>query len=253
MQLKDKVAVVTGARGGMGRAIVERFLDEAATVYSLDLSELGSVREHADDGSRFLRVDVTSEADVQSAFRAVREDSGRLDVLVNAAAIKLDGTAAETTLDQWNRTFAVNVTGTFLMSKHALPLLHVGAERSGSVSLINIGSYDGYIADPGLAAYCASKGAVLALTRAMACDHGPDGIRVNAICPGYIDTPMLRSHLDPTSPKAEAEVAQWQEAVRGIHPTRQYGTPEDVASLTTWLASDEARMPPGSSGCSTAD
>jgi meso-butanediol dehydrogenase/(S,S)-butanediol dehydrogenase/diacetyl reductase len=114
------------------------------------------------------------------------------------------------------------------------------------VSVINFGSYDGFIADPGLAAYCASKGAVHALTRAMACDHGPEGIRVNAVCPGYIDTPMLQSFFDGAGSGGEGRtVAELEEAVRGIHPMRRYGTPDDVANLVAWLASDEARYASG--------
>jgi NAD(P)-dependent dehydrogenase (short-subunit alcohol dehydrogenase family) len=143
-------------------------------------------------------VDVASEADVAAALAQVDKDVGRLDVLVNAAGVKLERTIAETTLEEWNRVFAVNVTGTFLTSKHALPLLVAAARATGDASVVNIGSYDGFIADPGLAAYCASKGAVHALSRAMACDHGPDGVRVNAVCPGYIETPMLLGGRDGT-------------------------------------------------------
>jgi NAD(P)-dependent dehydrogenase (short-subunit alcohol dehydrogenase family) len=246
MRLEGKVAVVTGGRGGMGRAIVHRFLAEGATVYTADLSEGGSVAEPADDGGRFLRLDVSSEAEAVAAFETVRDEAGRLDVLVNAAGIKLEKTIADTTVEEWNRSFAVNVTGTFLASKHALPLLRAAAQASGDASVVNIGSYDGFIADPGLAAYCATKGAVHALTRAMACDHGPHGIRVNAVCPGYIETPMLMGFLrDQESPGSGRDLTAWQQAARDIHPVRRYGTPEDVANLVTWLASDEARYASG--------
>ena len=155
-------------------------------------------------------------------------------------------TVAETTLEEWNRIFGVNVTGTFLISKYALPLLLAAARTKGDASIVNIGSYDGYIADPGLAAYCATKGAVHALTRAMACDHGPEGVRANVICPGYIDTPMLRSFVeDDETDTRGRDVLKWQDAVRAIHPTRRYGAPSDIANLVTWLASDEARYASG--------
>jgi meso-butanediol dehydrogenase/(S,S)-butanediol dehydrogenase/diacetyl reductase len=167
---------------------------------------------------------------------AVAQRFGKLDVLVNAAGIEIEKTIEETTLADWNRIFAVNVTGTFLVSKYALPLLR----RSEGGSIINFGSYDGFIADPGLAAYCATKGAVHALTRAMACDHGPEGIRVNAICPGYVDTPMLRSFC-----RDHGDIKSLEDSVRAIHPTRRYGTPEDIANLVNWLASDEARYASG--------
>ena len=167
-------------------------------------------------------------------------------MLVNAAGIELEKTIEDTSLEEWNRSFAVNVTGTFLTSKHALPLLRTAASEAGTSSVVNFGSYDGFIADPGLAAYCATKGAVHALTRAMACDHGPDGIRVNAVCPGYVDTPMLQSFFDGAgSGGGGRSIVELQDAVRDLHPIRRYGTPADVASLVTWLASDEARYASG--------
>ncbi len=167
---------------------------------------------------------------------------GKLDILVNAAGIEIENTIEDTTLEAWNRIFAINVTGTFLTSKHALPLLR----KSGAASVINFGSYDGFIADPGLAAYCATKGAVHALTRAMACDHGPEGIRVNAICPGYVDTPMLQSFFEGEgSGGGSGTIETLQQAVRDVHPTQTYGKPEDVANLALWLASDEARYASG--------
>lgn len=240
MKLDGKIALVTGGRGGIGRAICARFLAEGALVYSADLSPEGSLS--GGDESQFLKLDVTSEDDAQAAMAAVEEAHGRLDVLVNAAGIEIEETIENTTLDQWNRIFAINVTGTFLTSKHALPLLR----KSDGASIINFGSYDGFIADPGLAAYCASKGAVHALTRAMACDHGPEGIRVNAICPGYIDTPMLQSFFEGDgSGGAGGTIETLQQAVRDVHPMRRYGTPEDIANLVNWLASDEARYASG--------
>ena len=112
--------------------------------------------------------------------------------------------------------------------------------------MINFGSYDGFIADPGLAAYCATKGAVHALTRAMACDHGPEGIRVNAICPGYVDTPMLQSFFEGDGSGGDGgTIDSLQQAVRDVHPMRTFGKPEDMANLVNWLASDEARYAAG--------
>jgi NAD(P)-dependent dehydrogenase (short-subunit alcohol dehydrogenase family) len=244
--LEGKTALVTGGRGGIGRAVVARFRDEGAVVYAADLTADGSLAAPVDDGSRSVRMDVTSEAAVVAAMARVGAEAGRLDVLVNAAGIEIEKTIEETTLEEWNRCFAVNATGTFLTSKHALPLLRAAAAEGGAASVINFGSYDGLIADPGLAAYCATKGAVHALTRAMACDHGPEGIRVNAICPGYIDTPMLQSFFDGAgSGGGGRSVEQLQAAIRQIHPIRRYGTPEDIANLAHWLASDEARYASG--------
>ncbi|MBV8743365.1 MAG: SDR family oxidoreductase [Sinobacteraceae bacterium] len=233
--LEGKIALVTGGRGGIGSAICERFSNEGAQVCAGDLSEAGSLSATSHQG-HFVRLDVTSETEVQAVLAAIEVKFGRLDVLVNAAGIELEKTIEETTLAQWNRIFAVNVTGTFLVCKYALPLLR----RGGGGSIINFGSYDGFIADPGLAAYCATKGAVHALTRAMACDHGPQGIRVNAICPGYVDTPMLRSFF-----RDHGDIGSLGEKIRAIHPTRTYGTPADVANLANWLASNEARYASG--------
>ncbi|WP_171122703.1 MULTISPECIES: SDR family NAD(P)-dependent oxidoreductase [unclassified Ruegeria] len=245
MMLKGKTALVTGGRGGIGRAIVARFLREGARVYAADLTPEGSLATHDDDGSIFVKLDVTQEADAVAAMAQVGREAGQLDVLVNAAGIEIEKTIEQTTLEEWNLSFAVNVTGTFLTAKHALPLLREAAQGT-TASIINFGSYDGFIADPGLAAYCASKGAVHALTKAMACDHGPEGIRVNAICPGYVDTPMLQSFFaGEGSGGGGQSIDQLQQAVRDVHPMRTYGTPEDIANLVNWLASNEARYASG--------
>lgn len=245
-KLQGLVALVTGGRGGIGGAICERFIAEGATVFAGDLSKQGSLEGAADDGARYLPLDVTSEDSVIAAAQAIDAACGRLDVLVNAAGIEIESTIEHTTLAAWNRIFAINVTGTFLTSKHCLPMLRKAVTPEHSASIINFGSYDGFIADPGLAAYCATKGAVHALTRAMACDHGPEGIRVNAICPGYVDTPMLRSFFGGDGSGGGGRTLDTlMDAVKGVHPMRTCGTPRDIANLVNWLASDEARYASG--------
>ena len=233
--LAGRVALVTGGRGGAGRAVCQRFVDEGAHVYAADLNDEGTIGSAAAAGE-FLRFDVTSEDEVAAGIAAIEAAQGRLDIVVNAAGIEIEKTVEETSLEDWNHIFAINVTGTFLTSKYALPMLRASAHAS----IINFGSYDGYIADPKLAAYCATKGAVHMITKAMAVDHGPEGIRVNAICPGYIDTPMLEQFypdgIDPADARAEAE---------RVHPLRTIGTPTDMANLVNWLASDEARYATG--------
>ena len=248
--LAGRVAVVTGGRGGIGTAVCGRFAAEGATVYATGLSEpaagagagpgagAGGDADAAPGVVVFHRHDVTSEESTVALMARVERAHGRLDVLVNAAGIEIEKTVEHTSLEEWNRIFAVNVTGTFLTSKHALALMR----RAGGGSIINFGSYDGFIADPNLAAYCATKGAVHALTRAMACDHGPDNIRVNAICPGYVDTPMLKSFFDA---KGDAEAPSMRDEARRVHPLGRYGTPEDMANLVNWLAGDEARYATG--------
>lgn len=246
MMLEHKVAVVTGGCGGIGRAVCARLIKEGASVYAADLTQSGSFDAESDTSAIYVSLDVTSEKSVKSLMNEVDRKEGRLDILVNAAGIEIEKTIEDTTLDEWNQSFAVNVTGTFLTSKYALPLMRKATSAGSSASIINFGSYDGFIADPGLAAYCASKGAVHALTKAMACDHGPQGIRVNAICPGYIDTPMLQSFFDGDGSGGEGgDIESLQQAVRDVHPLRTYGTPDDVANLVNWLASDEARYASG--------
>jgi meso-butanediol dehydrogenase/(S,S)-butanediol dehydrogenase/diacetyl reductase len=230
--LERKTAFVTGGTGGIGSAICERFAREGAQVIAADLSQQGELPDQVE----FAAYDVTDETICQNTFATLAERWDKLDILVNAAGIEIEKTIEDTTLEEWNRIFAINVTGMFLTSKYALPLLR----KSDGASVINFGSYDGYIADPGLAAYCATKGAVHALTRAMACDHGPEGIRVNAICPGYVDTPMLQSFFGESG-----DIESLKKAVRNVHPIRAYGTPEDIANLVNWLASDEARYASG--------
>lgn len=228
--LSGRIAAVTGGTGGIGKAICQRFLREGATVYALDRTFMDM------DGINVLEMDVTNPQQVETAFAKIADQSEKLDILVNAAGIEIEKTIEDTSLEEWNHIFAINVTGTFLASKSGLPLMR----KAGSGSIINFGSYDGFIADPGLAAYCATKGAVHALTRAMACDYGPEGIRVNAICPGYIDTPMLQSFFQDNG-----DINTLEKAIRDVHPMRRYGTPDDVAGLVNWLAGDEARYASG--------
>lgn len=231
--LTGRVAVVTGGCGGIGSAICARFAREGASVYATGLStDAGALPA----GVIYHRHDVTSEDSTVGLMGRIGEEQGHLHILVNAAGIEIEKTIEQTSLEEWNRIFAINVTGTFLTSRHALPLMR----QAGGGSIINFGSYDGFIADPSLAAYCATKGAIHALTRAMACDHGPEDIRVNAICPGYIDTPMLESFF-----AAKPNREKTEEEARRVHPVRRIGTPEDVAGLATWLAGDEARYASG--------
>ncbi len=230
--LQGKTALVTGGAGGIGRAICRRFALEGAVVVALDVLDATG---HP-GGVEGMQCDIACEHQVTGVANALSKRWPKLDILVNAAGIEIEKTIEETSLEEWNRIFSINVTGMFLVSKYMLPLLR----QSHGASIINFGSYDGYIADPGLAAYCATKGAVHALTRAMACDHGPEGIRVNAVCPGYVDTPMLQSFFG-----GSGDIESLQQAVRDVHPMKTYGRPDDIANLVNWLASDEARYASG--------
>lgn len=218
-RIEGKVALVTGGTGGIGSAVADRFRREGAkTVYAADLTG-----DHV--------MDVTDPESVTAMFQRVQDEEGRLDVLVNCAGIEIEETIEHTSEEQWARMIAINLTGTFRTCKAALPLMRA----AGGGSIVNFGSYDGFMADPELAAYCASKGGVHALTKAIAVDHGPEGIRCNAVCPGYIETPMLQSFFG-----AAGDIESLKDEVRRVHPVRRWGQPEDVANLVLWLASDEA-------------
>jgi NAD(P)-dependent dehydrogenase (short-subunit alcohol dehydrogenase family) len=222
---------VTGGSRGIGRAIVDRFARDGATV--VDASRSPAV----DSRDRVVPI-VTDVAEPDGVRRLVDETTRRLggiDVLVNNAALELEGTIEETDPEEWDRLMRVNLRGPYLCAKYALPALR---ERRGVI--INIASVDGYWAEPGLAAYCASKGGLIALTRAIAVDHGRDGVRCTAICPSYVRTDMLEQFFDaqPEPDRARAEAA-------ALHAVDRISDPDEVASLAAWLASDEATFASG--------
>jgi len=232
-RLDGKTALITGAAGGIGSATANLLAMEGAQVMA---SGLAGPHESYADGVTFRALDVTLSDQVQSVMNDIDRSHGRLDILVNAAGIEIEKTIEDTSEEEWDRLIDINLKGTFLLCKYALPLLR----KSAGGSIINFGSYDGFIADPKLAAYCASKGGVHALTRAIACDHGSEGIRCNAVCPGFIDTPMMQSFLGEagTTEAVAGEIAR-------VTPIGRVGKPQDVANMVLWLASDEAQFATG--------
>ena len=175
--------------------------------------------------------DISQAADVQRIVTGTIAQFGRLDILVNNAGVQLQRSIEETSEADWDRVMAVNVKGMFLCIRSVLDPMR----RNGRGSIINIGSYDGFVADPNFVAYCASKGAVHALTRAVAVDTGKDGIRCNVICPGWIETEMLQDYYDHLPDPAAARAG-----IAALHPVGRTGQPADVANLAVWLASDES-------------
>ncbi|HJT01204.1 MAG TPA: glucose 1-dehydrogenase [Terriglobales bacterium] len=240
-RVQGKVALITGAASGIGRASALLFAKEGAAVAIVDVNEKAGkavAREIGEKGGQvfFAQADVTCTADCQHAVRAVAEKYGSLHILFNNAGIIRRASVLNLSEEEWDRVMEVNLKSVFLMSKFAIPIL----EKSGGGSIINTASGWGLTAGPKAAAYCASKGAVVLLTKAMAIDHGPQNIRVNCICPGDTDTPMLRSEAQQLG----AETGRFlQEAAQ--RPLQRVGTPEEIAQAALYLASDAASFVTG--------
>jgi meso-butanediol dehydrogenase/(S,S)-butanediol dehydrogenase/diacetyl reductase len=229
-RLDGKVAIVTGGSRGIGRGIVERFLEEGASV----IATARRAPEKALAATArlvFIAADVSRAEDAAAMVRAAVGRFGGLDILVNNAGIQLQKSLEETTEADWDEVMAVNAKSVFLCSRAAAPALR----RRGGGAIVNIGSYDGFLADPNFSAYCASKGAVQALTRAIAIDLGKDKIRCNTIAPGWIETEMVEDYIAHLSDPAAARAK-----IESIHPIGRTGRPVDIANLALWLASDEA-------------
>jgi 3-oxoacyl-[acyl-carrier protein] reductase len=224
-RLEGKIAIVTGAASGIGRAIADLFAAEGAHVIGVDLNEAGG-------RAQSLIVDIAQPAEVAGMVEQVVKEHGQIDILVNNAGLdQAIIPVAEMGLEEWDRIMNVNARGTFLCSRHVLPIMIDG----DSGVIVNIASDLGYVVVPGLGAYCASKGAVLQLTRVMAAENGPHNIRVNALCPTMVDTPMARrtmqTHADPDA---------WLSEIENGIPLGRIGTAQEVASAALFLASDEA-------------
>jgi len=182
------------------------------------------------DAFDWIEADLGDPGACKAAIDGAVERTGRLDVLVNNAGMMREAGVEETSVEDWDRTFAVNLRAPFLLIKHALPHL-----RKSRGVIVNIGSIEGLGSNPGHAAYCASKAGLHGLTRAVAVDHGLDGIRCNAVAPGWIDTDLNEAFID-SMPDPQA----FRRGIGDIHPARRTGRPEEVAALVAWLASDEA-------------
>jgi NAD(P)-dependent dehydrogenase (short-subunit alcohol dehydrogenase family) len=222
------VVLVTGASRGIGAAIAAAFAADGATVAGCGRSP----EPHGGGGQFEYRMcDLADAQAISDLVAGVAEAHGRIDVLVNNAAVEIEGTVEETTAQQWDEILAVNVRAPALLAAAAIPHMRKG----GGGVILNIASIDGYWAEPALAAYCASKGALMALTRSMAIDHARDRIRCLSICPSYVRTEMLEQFFD-----AQADPAAAREAGKAMHPLGRYAEPSEIADLAVFLAGDRA-------------
>ncbi len=241
MRLADKVALITGGASGIGRATALLFAREGAAISVVDLDEAGGqavAQTIVNEGGQaiFLCCDVSQAADCQRAVRQTVEELGSLDIVFNNAGIIRRASVLETSEEEWDRVMAVNVKSVFLLSKYAIPVM----AQAGSGVIINTASGWGLVGGRKAAAYCASKGAVVLLTKAMALDHAGRNIRVNCICPGDTDTPMLRGEARQLGESDEHFLAEAAD-----RPLQRIGQPEDIAQAALYLASDASSFVTG--------
>jgi NAD(P)-dependent dehydrogenase (short-subunit alcohol dehydrogenase family) len=242
-RLDGRIAFVTGGARGIGRAIALKFAAEGATVTFADLDEFAG-RTTADQLAAgglpvtFCRADVTVEADVKRAIEDVVTRHGTLDVLVNNAGVNAYFDATEMTSAEWDRVFGVDLKSAWLCAKYALPPM----KRAGRGSIVNIASIHAALTIPGMFPYAAAKAGLLGLTRSLALEYGPAGIRVNAVLPGYTRTRLVEEWLrtQPDQVAAERRVLE-------VQPLRRMAEPEEIANLVAFVASDEASAITGAS------
>ncbi|MEJ2176575.1 MAG: SDR family NAD(P)-dependent oxidoreductase [Gammaproteobacteria bacterium] len=221
-RFKDKVVLITGGRSGIGQAIANRFDDEGARVFTAQRGE--------DPLFESFFVDFTERDAPDRVIADLIDRAGQLDVLVNNAGMMQQASVEETTYDDWQTNLMVNLTAPFLLIKAALPHL-----RKSRGNIVNIGSIEGLGSNPRHAAYCASKAGLHGLTRAVAVDHGHEGIRCNAVAPGWIDTDLNLEFIASTE-----NPRQFKKQINRIHPLGRTGLPEEIASLVAFLAAEES-------------
>ena len=218
----DKTVLITGASRGIGRACAERFRQRGARVITAQRGPC--------EGFESMPVDFSDLSACGSLIERMIEKTGRLDVLVNNAGVMLEVRTQDMPLQDWQKTLDINLTVPFLLIKHALPHL---VQTGGSI--VNIGSIEGLGSNPGHAAYCASKAGLHGLTRAIAVDHGQDGVRCNAVAPGWIDTQLNEAFIESMD-----DPAAFRKSIKAIHPIGKTGSTGEVANLVLFLASAQA-------------
>jgi NAD(P)-dependent dehydrogenase (short-subunit alcohol dehydrogenase family) len=235
-RFEGQVALVSGGASGIGWAVAQRLRAEGAQVFICDRSARAVELVRAEPGLAAIEIDVTDEAAVAAAVGRIASQSGRLDVVVNCAGIALEGTAQATSVDDWRRVLDVNLTGTFLVCRHALPLMI--ERRSGAI--VNVASDAAIAGQTAQAAYCASKGGVAQFTRAAALDAAPFSVRVNCVCPCFVETPLFNQWI-----AASANPARARAEAAALQPISRVGKPEEVAAAIAYISSSEANFVTG--------
>ena len=226
IDFQDKIALVTGASSGMGAETARLLSDGGARVFAA---------QRGPSDFEDIAVDFADPSAPEKAIDQIAKATGQLDILVNNAGVMREGTVEETSLDDWYLQIQINLTAPFLLIRYAMPLL-----RAARGAIVNVGSIEGLGNNPRHPAYGASKAGLHGLTRAVAVDHGPDGVRCNAVAPGWIDTPLNEDFI-----ASLAEPAAFRAKIGGIHPLGRTGAPLEVAELICWLASDAASFVTG--------
>lgn len=226
IDFQGKIALVTGASSGMGAETARLLSDGGARVFAA---------QRGPSDFEDIAVDFADPSAPEKAIDQIAKATGQLDILVNNAGVMREGTVEETSLDDWYLQIQINLTAPFLLIRYAMPLL-----RAARGTIVNVGSIEGLGNNPRHPAYGASKAGLHGLTRAIAVDHGPDGVRCNAVAPGWIDTPLNEDFI-----ASLAEPAAFRAKIGGIHPLARTGAPQEVAELICWLASDAASFVTG--------